>query len=412
MSGENLIKKILILLLYYGFFATLLVQYFNFFIVDYLDEGITVIAFSYILGRRLWKTKISIDKGVIYLFMLACIGIIGNLVSNINTEYSFLGMFLIIKSYLIYYIFSDIEWKEKNIQFILKTTKWIYVIFIILGILFYFVPSLAPFNSFGMSSICNHPAIFATLVVPLVLYLIITIVETGNWKFMVPLVIVFICVILANTSKNIISIGVVVIAYMFISKKQRKFIFIILGIVAIMLLSRQIISVLSVDYQSYILSETAVTRPRTLLFTTSFQIAKDFFPLGSGFGTYASSIARTHYSDIYYLYDLYYRNGLTPTNGVYLTDTYWPSILGETGIFGTLLLICLLVRITKVSVKNYKYCVNLQESILGYCIIFSFIALITESLFTSTFFSMKCYFVMGSLGIFNNIMHRRRKYAT
>jgi hypothetical protein len=89
---------------------------------------------------------------------------------------------------------------------------------------------------------------------------------------------------------------------------------------------------------------------RTRMTIDSVTLAFQHFPFGVGFGRFGSAIARDNYS-IEYLrlgYDHVYGLG-SPNNphnhGRYLTDTQWPSILGEAGLIGALFFIAGLWRI-------------------------------------------------------------------
>lgn len=76
------------------------------------------------------------------------------------------------------------------------------------------------------------------------------------------------------------------------------------------------------------------TPARIALYTTSVRIASDEFPLGVGLGRYGSWISRDQYSDVYRTYGLDRTYGLSPANRQYITDTFWPQVLGETGLLG------------------------------------------------------------------------------
>ena len=78
------------------------------------------------------------------------------------------------------------------------------------------------------------------------------------------------------------------------------------------------------------------------MYLASFNIIKDFFPFGSGLGTFGSlaSIA-VGYSNVYYDYgvaDIGRNSAEDVLNGHHtLLDTFWPHIVGELGIIGTIL---------------------------------------------------------------------------
>lgn len=74
---------------------------------------------------------------------------------------------------------------------------------------------------------------------------------------------------------------------------------------------------------------------RVLMYVTAFDIARDYFPLGSGAGTFGSYPSRSlFYSPIYDHYGLSNLYGASRFFSDYLMDTFWPKVLGESGFFG------------------------------------------------------------------------------
>jgi hypothetical protein len=71
---------------------------------------------------------------------------------------------------------------------------------------------------------------------------------------------------------------------------------------------------------------------RFALHYTSLQIAADHFPFGSGLASFASHASRVYYSDVYYSYGLVNVWGLSPQYPEFITDTFWPMVLGEGGV--------------------------------------------------------------------------------
>jgi len=78
----------------------------------------------------------------------------------------------------------------------------------------------------------------------------------------------------------------------------------------------------------------ATTQARTALYAGSILIARDNAPLGAGLGRYASHMSRVEYSSLYEKYGLAQINGLREQNPKFITDTFWPQILGELGAVG------------------------------------------------------------------------------
>ena len=104
----------------------------------------------------------------------------------------------------------------------------------------------------------------------------------------------------------------------------------------------------SVDYR--------LARPETYK-TAMTIIFKDYMPLGSGLGTFATNAAAEYYSPLYYKYNLSNVWGLSPEFNVFMADTYYPT-LAEYGIVGVFLFLWFWKRrlwaIQKLPLKYYK----------------------------------------------------------
>ena len=85
---------------------------------------------------------------------------------------------------------------------------------------------------------------------------------------------------------------------------------------------------------SFYFSPYAILMARGQFATNGLRIARDYFPFGTGFGTFGSRAAQAHYSPVYYWYHMYHTPGLDPLWPSYACDTFWPMILGETGWLG------------------------------------------------------------------------------
>jgi hypothetical protein len=78
----------------------------------------------------------------------------------------------------------------------------------------------------------------------------------------------------------------------------------------------------------------APAQPRVALYVGSVAVGRDHFPLGAGLGRYGSHMSWVEYSPVYWRYGLDQVVGLQPTDGSAITDTFWPMLLGETGVIG------------------------------------------------------------------------------
>lgn len=75
-------------------------------------------------------------------------------------------------------------------------------------------------------------------------------------------------------------------------------------------------------------------QPRIALYAGSVAIARDDLPLGAGVGRFGSHMSRAVYSPTYAEYGLDQIYGLSRAYPIAVTDSFWPMILGETGVVG------------------------------------------------------------------------------
>ena len=131
-----------------------------------------------------------------------------------------------------------------------------------------------------------------------------------------------------------------------------------------------------------------MARPET--YRVSISILKDYFPFGSGLGTFSTNAAAEYYSPLYYKYNLSDIWGLTPSHPMFLADTYYPS-LAEFGVIGVLLFLWFWKRrlwaIQKLPLKYYK---------VG---VMAFMALALESVADTSYLSGKGMGYFMLLGI-------------
>jgi hypothetical protein len=87
---------------------------------------------------------------------------------------------------------------------------------------------------------------------------------------------------------------------------------------------------------SYV-AESAESVPRFAMLSGAITIAKDYFPLGSGYATYGGAQA------IYNSLNVFAEAGVDRLwwyqQGKFLTDSYWPMVIGELGLVGFVLYI-------------------------------------------------------------------------
>lgn len=121
---------------------------------------------------------------------------------------------------------------------------------------------------------------------------------------------------------------------------------------------------------------------RPILYLTSIDIARDFFPLGVGFGAYGSYASAIFYSPIYERYEIDMFWGLSRDMPDFIVDTYYPTILAQFGIVGILLFLLFFVYIFRRAKKRYLQSKKRKKMAMILVIISFFVI---ESISDSTF---------------------------
>ena len=99
------------------------------------------------------------------------------------------------------------------------------------------------------------------------------------------------------------------------------------------------------QYKKYFVNGVKVIvgkSPRLLFLEGGIQLFKEYFPFGTGFGTFGSASAAKYYSQLYYDLGFDEIEGMSPRDPRFLNDTFWPMIAAQLGLFGTVAYVLLL----------------------------------------------------------------------
>ena len=90
---------------------------------------------------------------------------------------------------------------------------------------------------------------------------------------------------------------------------------------------------------------------RPMTYKTSLKILRDYFPLGSGMGTFATNAAWKYYSPLYYQYGLNNVWGLNEGGG-FICDAFYPT-LAQFGVVGVILF-CIFWKRRLIEINNIR----------------------------------------------------------
>lgn len=340
-------------------------------LVGYLDEIIIlfITIFSFFYAVKIGKIyKISL----IFIILLVCFSILGIISSIVNSNLSFItligGNFLAIKFWLIVISFMNLDINKNTEKTLIDAILFAEKIVIIIAIFNFFFPNmyyqLFP-NSyiskrFGLLSICSlfdHPGKYGwfMLLSGIVHYIKFKREEKPK-EFRYAFISMLLAIFSFRTKVIVGIIGCIAYYLLFLDKKNvgklLRNILITLTLISMLLFIFS--NLIENTYTLYFTNEKGVSARRSLS-QNGTRIATEYFPLGVGFGKYATWYSSKDYSEYYYKYKMNRIYGLSPEFSSYITDVYWPAIMGETGVFGLLIYLYMLVVTVRLLHTILKY---------------------------------------------------------
>ncbi len=208
---------------------------------------------------------------------------------------------------------------------------------------------------------------------------------TRSKKYIFAIIFLLLTIFLLNQLKAIIGGGLAIVAYLLFMTRMNsilKLVMLSLGATAFAVwiaVSGSLMIEKATKYTEYLADDDAAEGvARIALYIKSVEIADDFFPLGTGQGTFGSIPVNIIYSNVYYDYELSDIWGLAENDRVnFKMDTHWASVLGEMGVLGLIIYIILLFypviaigrlvkRQTDITqeMRAYRFCITCGMSIL------------------------------------------------
>ena len=340
----NLLILFIILMICSGWLSLNINEMFS-----YTDE-ICVIIILIVSIIKLTQHKLKFElidlKILILYFIFIAIGLIGNYKSSFQTV-SFaimLDIFSWSKLILVYVLISAILIKDHIINIYLKIINLSKVFLIITTFLavinqsFHLKFAGTGYSRFGLEAFAlpgNHPTYIVAILACIISLLCVEYNKNYFW--------IILSLIICCDTLRFKAIGYCIImtfALFFMKDKIKKNVLI-----------AAIISMLVVCGNNISNYFGSIETSRGIAMYTSFKIAKKFFPTGSGFGTFGTMASGKFYSKAYNIYKLSNRWGFRIDNYGYISDGGWATQIGQFGLLGTLLFICILFQILKEILK-------------------------------------------------------------
>lgn len=374
-------------------------------ILNSIDEIFIIIALIISISNIISKKKINKYSLIILIFAIA-FSIIGIISCKINSEFILsrviVSCFLSIKFFILIFAVLNTKIKEEDKEHIIEALEFWCKVVIIIAIFNILFPNIYKeiftfalvtyrFGFVAVTSLFYHTGRYGWYMLFMALLYYSKYKKDKNKNDKIWMIICTIFSIFSFRTKVIISIVIIILLENIINKKI-KLTRLITSFGVIFTIMIVFNNVIMNTYNLYFNSNDDSTA-RQALMQNSIKILTTYFPLGVGFGKYGSWYARKYYSDYYYKYKMDTIYGLLPSEPIFATDTFWPSIFGETGILGTIIYISMLIYIMKMLIKKKN--ILDKNSIYYNWAFFSLIQTICESFGEPSFNSPPQYIFVG-----------------
>lgn len=357
-------------------------------VAQYVDEFVAALAiplFVIELRNNNFKIKIRREGYAIWLIVFVITGLLGNVIYHYQPLFqaALPDFFLNLKFWLAIYTgswayrnFSVEKYSERMFAHI-KFITWLFTILIVTSWLFKIFPAEVRYGIRSTQLFFSHSTVMAaisTYIIALLMSIREHTGKKGNIYFVWWLVIL--CSTMRSKAWGAAMAFVLIYYFTYVRKKKIQVRTLLLFVPLIGLLGWN-----QIEY--YFFSDIQSGSARYQLLNKSFMIMRDYFPIGTGFGTYASHYSAVIYSPLYAMYGISHIQGLTQEDASFVSDSFWPMIFAQTGVIGTLAFVMVIWKLYKKiqSVRIYSKAYYVSAfCILAYVLISS----MAESAFSHT----------------------------
>jgi len=370
--------------IYLVFFYDMLSAYLGFF-----DEFATLIFLLIIIYKILFYKKIHLYKHeksvVVLLIILGILGLSSNVMSYIKgyktDPNALIGDFITFyKAYIVYFGIRLLASKfsaTASINLIAKySEKLIYVVVVLLFL--DMVLNLFPHNSrYGLKTFqlfFQHPSRYSFAFAFTFLILYNKYVQSNKWYL-------FAILIVGLTSLRVKYFGFVFISFFILYQRKLlykisiKMVFITIGFafITMAVLFREQLTMY------FSLEQINSGWSRGVILVTSVRIGNDFFPLGTGFGTYSCYFSGKYYSWVYDKYQISNVWGISRSFWSFVADQFWPMVLGQFGYFGLIAYLLIVYKYIVLFLRHLKSTIDKTRGRYMFVALLGMILLIIDS---------------------------------
>jgi hypothetical protein len=314
----------------------------------------------------------SISNKVLLPFLaFLLLGLLSNFINTEVNSYSLMQLFLSVKFLLVLFLFM--QFKNYNIKILLLILKVILLLSLLLVIFEFFIPKnyyqifnttamQSKFLLFGLNRYSGafvHPGnlakfSFCTFIIFLLSY------KRGDASLYSITFWLLLSSLLVTLSFQRVELIFLLLALIFVFKDFIKINKTILNLSIFTIATVLIILILVGDAifnngtQSSQVGNIAESVPRILIINSGVELANNYFPFGSGFGTFGTGQSINNPSNVYdqtLLSETWWFDTRSFT-----FDAYWGAMIAETGYIGTTFLLLFLYQLLAFIKRNKSSC--------------------------------------------------------
>jgi hypothetical protein len=398
-------------------------------LIKSVDEVSSFMLFGLVIGTRIARGRLLPHMGINWpLFFFLILLLIPSFIYKIPPFIMISQLIIYLKAFLYLYTLASLNITKPLLNLYISAVFGAAVLIFGCGLIDFIAP--VPFRRLtgnltgvevhyglpAVKSLFIHPLLMGWFMSFMALYCFAYFLIKKKTAFLLTSLLFSFGCILSMKVKAIAGLGLCMAIGYFVAPLSHKlrakigFVLFPIILIGLMLFAPTITDLFETKINFYFNSENAMELARNILTYKSFEIARDYFPIGAGLGRYGSYLSKLYYSPLYYKYGLSRIWGMSKANPFFITDTFWPMIIGESGFIGLALYILIFFLILKFLYKEIK--TDQDEDLKAFQLgtLLATIEGIVETIAAPVFVSPPAgFFILSAVGICYALKRTHRK---
>lgn len=328
-----------------------------------MDDALVVLCLVRAIGLFVQGERVRLAGGG-YFAAFGVFGVVSGLLANVPSQVLIEGTFLALKGIVVGGYASMLRWGYPDLRAMKQVTYFLVSLLAISGAVNLLSPqswaSVFSVNGtvqyrFGLPSLIGpfiHPFDLAFVAANLALALLVAYQVFGSRRARFAAILMSVLTLATFRKKDIA--GLVFAGAQVLGRSGKvlsNLLLVFAFAILVIIIGPKVAPEIAASVGNYLSDDSQ--EARTVLTFGAADVANNYFPFGSGFGTFASRTAAVYYSPEYVERGWMSIHGMGPGElGFFLTDTSWPAIIGEAGwIGGTLFAVAFAVALRRAWLK-------------------------------------------------------------